>query len=109
MLENTLLFYKYLFRERRWHELSRRRVLVAMQQSPCFDASMAAQMGANITPKEVEHALTLLQRGKAPEPNGIPSEFCINRCEFTSLYGVNMLYETGAARAGGAVPRYSEA
>ena len=34
-------------------------------------------MGADIKPGEVEHALTLLQRGKAPGPNGIPSEFFI--------------------------------
>ena len=77
MLKNTLLFYKWLFRERRWHKPSRRRVLAAMQQGPCFDPATAARMGADITPAEIEHAVTLLQKGKAPGPNGVPSEFFI--------------------------------
>ena len=81
MLENTRLFYKWLFRERRWHEPSRRRVLEAMREAPCFDSATATRMGAEISPAEVLSALATLQRGKAPGPNGVPSEFFIEFAE----------------------------
>ena len=77
MLANTLLFYEWLFRERRWHEPSRDRVLAAMAAGPVFDADTAARMGANIEPAEIELALSKLAKGKAPGPNGVPSEFFI--------------------------------
>ena len=77
MLANTLLFYEWLFRERRWHAPSRARVLAAMAAGPVFDADTATKMGAKITPAEIELALSKLARGKAPGPNGVPSEFFI--------------------------------
>jgi hypothetical protein len=77
MLDNTLLFYKWLFRPRRWHVPSRERVLAAAARAPCFTPSVAADLGRDIDANEVTAALKHLQLGKAAGPDGITSEFYV--------------------------------
>ena len=77
MLDNTLLFYKWLFRPRRWHVPSRKRVLAAAARAPCFTPAVAADLGRDINADEVTAALKHLQLGKAAGPDGITSEFYV--------------------------------